>query len=118
MKKLCIAIITALLIIGNYNVVKALSRGELEQKRIELKTKIDEAGKNIENIQVELTENLEAINALDEEIYLYEEQINLITNNLASVEKQIEETKVLLQQLEAKYEYQKRIARKKIGICI
>lgn len=114
MKKICIAIITALLIICNYNVVKALTRSELEQKRIELQIKIEEAGKNIENIQVELTENLEAINALDEEIYLYEEQINKITENLVNVERQIEETKIILAELEKKYEYQKGLLEKRL----
>ena len=56
-KKICLAVITALIIIGNIQTVQALTASELEQKRIDLKSKIDEAGKNLENINVELTEN-------------------------------------------------------------
>ena len=118
MKKICIVIITILITLGSYNVVQALTRTELEQKRIELKTKIQEAGKNIESIEVELTQNLEAINKLDEEIYMYEEQINAISENLKAVEKQIKESEEILVEVEKKYEYQKRIVRKKITICI
>lgn len=118
MKKIYIVIITILLALGSYNVVHALTESELEQKRVELKTKIEEAGKNLENIEVELTETLETINALDEEIYLYEEQINKISENLTEIEKQIKDTETVLDELEKKYEYQKRTIRKKTAICI
>lgn len=117
-KKICIAIITAVLVLGSYNVVHALTRSELEQKRVELKTKIEEAGKNIENIQVQLTENLEAINSLDEEIYQYETQIKQISQNLTQVETQIKQTEEILTTLQTTYEYQKRLIRKTIAICI
>lgn len=118
MKKRYIVIIAILLALGSCNVVEALTKSEIEQKRIELNLKIEEAGKNIEAIEVELTENLEAINALDEEIYLYEEQINTISQNLSEVETQIREAESLLVEIENKYEYQKRFIRKKITICI
>jgi len=113
-KKVCTIIIAILLVLGSYNVVNALTDAELQQKRIELNQKIEEAGKNIENIEVELTENLEAINALDEEIYLYEEQINTISQNLSNIEKQIKESEALLIEIEAKYEYQKGLLEKRL----
>lgn len=109
-KKICISVIVILLILGFYNGVNALTRSELEQKRIELNLKIEEAGKNIENIQVELTETLEAINALDEEIYLYEEQIKTLSKNLNDIEKQKKDVEKLLVELEIEYQYQKRFA--------
>ena len=108
MKKLYIAIVAILLLLGSYNVVNALTQSELEQKRIELNEKIKAAGKNIENIEVELSETLEAINSLDEEIYLYEEQINTISKNLSNIEIQIKEAEKVLAEVEKKYEYQKR----------
>ena len=110
MKKICISIIVILLILGFYNVVNALTKSELEQKRIELNLKIEQAGKNIEEIEVELTKNLEEINALNEEIYLYEEQINTLSKNLDEIEKQKKEVEQLLIEVEAEYKYQKRIA--------
>ena len=69
-------LIVVLSLIGNMSNVRAIDENEnLEQKRLELKNKINEAGKNLENISVELTDNLEAIAKLDEEIYKYEEKI-------------------------------------------
>lgn len=118
MKKIYITITIILLLFGSYNVVNALTQGELEQKRLELKEKIEEAGKNIENIEVELTDTLQAINALDEEIYLYEEQINEISNELSNIEIQINETEKMLEEIEKKYEYQLRFTRKKVSIRI
>lgn len=117
-KKICIVIVAILLLLGSYNIVNAVSESELEQKRIELNLKIEEAGKNIENIEVELTQNLEAINALDEEIFLYEEQIDTLSQNLSQIETQIRQAQTSLTEIETKYEYQKRIIRKKIAICI
>lgn len=113
-KKICVVIVAMILLLGSYNVVNALTDSELQQKRIELNEKIQEAGKSLENIEVELTETLEAINALDEEIYLYEEQINTISQNLSNIEKQIKEAEILLNDIEAKYEYQKSLLEKRL----
>lgn len=114
MKKICIAVIMVLLIAGGLTVVQALSPMELEQKRIELKNKIDEAGKNLENINVELTENLEAINNLDKEIYEYEEQINEITSNLENIEGRINQTEVDLENIQKRYDHQKELLEKRL----
>ena len=114
MKKICIAIIMVLLIAGGFTVVQALSPIELEQKRIELRNKIDEAGKNLENINVELTENLEAINNLDKEIYEYESQINDITTNLENIEDKINQTEVDLKNIQQRYDHQKELLEKRL----
>ena len=114
MKKICIAVIMVLLIAGGLTVVQALSPIELEQKRIELKNKIDEAGKNLENINVELTENLEAINNLDKEIYEYEDQINEITSNLENIEGRINQTELDLENIQKRYDHQKELLEKRL----
>ena len=67
-KKICIVIVAILIILGSYNVVNALTESELEQKRIELNLKIEEAGKNIEGLEVELTQNVFAKAILTEDI--------------------------------------------------
>ena len=113
-KKICLAVITALIIIGNIQTVQALTASELEQKRIDLKSKIDEAGKNLENINVELTENLEEISKLDEEIYTYEEQIQNTTQNLQNIEAQIKKAEEYLKTIEKRYEQQKKILEKRL----
>ena len=104
----------ALLIIGSLNIVKGLTATELEQRRAELKNKINEAGKSIENINIELTENLEAINKLDEEIYSYETQINTISENLENIEKQIKETEDYLDTIQVDYEHQKEVLQERL----
>ena len=115
MKKICVIIITAiLLVLSLYNVVNAITRAELEQQRIELQLKIEETGKNLENIQVQLTENLEQINALDAEIYNYEKQIEQLTKSLSQIEKQLEETETVLNQLQKKYEKQRKLLAQRI----
>lgn len=114
-KRICIVIIITILLLGSYNVVQALTRSELEQKRVELQTKIEEAGKNIENIQVQLTENLEAINELDKDIYTYETQIKQISENLVQIEKQLTETEKVMVEVQKQYEYRKRFTGKKVS---
>lgn len=100
-------LIVVLSLIGNMSNVKAIDEMEnLEQKRLELKDKINEAGKNLENISVELTDNLEAIAKLDEEIYKYEEKIETISKNIEQVEKQTKEVEDLLKELNKKYNFQ------------
>ena len=113
-KKICLAVIMALLIIGSLNIVKGLTATELEQRRAELKNKINEAGKSIENINIELTENLEAINKLDEEIYSYQTQINTISENLENIEKQIKETEDYLDTIQVDYEHQKEVLQERL----
>lgn len=114
MKKICLAVITALLITGSLVTVQALSAAEIEQKRIELKEKINEAGKNLESINIELTENLEKINELEEDIYAYEKQIKTLNTNLSNVEKQIKETELQLQTIEIRYNKQKDILEQRL----
>ena len=114
-KKICLAVITALLIIsGCYKTVQAITSSELEQRRIELREEINKAGKNLENINVQLTENLEAINNLDEQIGEYESQIESVSNNINQVEKQIRETENSLKTIQKRYNHQNELLKKRI----
>lgn len=113
-KKICLAVMLVLFIIGSVTAAKALDSDELEKQRAELRQKIDQAGKSLENINVELTENLEAIHKLDEEIYGYEEQIKIISQNLDSIEKQIKETEEQLKSIEKRYNKQKEVLEKRL----
>lgn len=113
--KICLAVITALLIIGGcYKTVQAITSSELEQRRIELREEINKAGKNLENINVQLTENLEAINNLDEQIGEYETQIESVSNNINQVEKQIRETETSLKTIQKRYNHQNELLKKRI----
>ena len=114
MKKLYIAIVIILLSLISFNAVYALSEEELKQKRDELSAKIQVAGANLENIEIELTETLEAISLLDEELYIYEEKIEETSRNLEDIEKQINEAEQQLKEIEAKYEYQNGLLEKRL----
>lgn len=102
-KTICFTIVLILLISIIPVTVKAIDIGELEQQRLELKEKISKSGIDLENINIELTENLEEINKLNEEIYEYESQIRQTSISLDNVEKQIEQTEKQLIVLEEKY---------------
>ena len=131
MKKICITVITFLIILNSCTIVHAVNsevaeneteetqteetNQNLEQRRIELRQKIEEAGKNLETINVELTKNLEEINKLDGEIYEYEEQVKAISESLQNVEKQIKEAEVYLKTIEIRYDHQKELLQKRIA---
>ena len=114
-KRICLTVITVvLIIIIGFNAVQAITYSDLEQKRVELRNKINEAGKSLENINVELTEKLDEINKLDGEINTYEKQVSNITQNLQNIEKQIKETEEQLKTIEEKYDYQKKLLEKRL----
>lgn len=130
-KKICITVITFLIILSFCTIVHAVNsevaeneteetqteetNQNLEQRRIELRQKIEEAGKNLETINVELTKNLEEINKLDGEIYEYEEQVKAISESMQNVEKQIKEAEVYLKTIEIRYNHQKELLQKRIA---
>ena len=125
MKKTCITVITILTILNFSTIVHAVdseitenqneNNQNLEQRRIELRQKIEAEGKNLENISVELTKNLEEINKLDENIYEYEEQVKSISASLQNVEKQIKEAETYLTTFEIRYNHQKELLQKRIA---
>lgn len=115
MKKKCIAIIIVILILLiTHNIVQAITQSELEQKRVELQTKISEIGKTLENVDIVLTENLEAINNIDAEIQIYEEQMEEISANLRQVENEIKETEEKLGTIQERYDHQEEIFKQRL----
>lgn len=115
MKKKCIAIIIVILILLiTHNIVQAITQSELEQKRVELQTKISEIGKTLENVDIVLTENLEAINNIDAEIQIYEEQMEEISANLRQVENEIKDTEEKLGTIQERYDHQEEIFKQRL----
>lgn len=115
MKKKIIAIIIVILILLiTHNIVQAITQSELQQKRVELQTKISEIGKTLENVDIILTENLEAINNIDAEIQIYEEQMEEISANLRQVENEIKETEEKLETVQERYDHQEEIFKQRL----
>lgn len=117
-KKICLAVITALLIIiGTYKTVQAITSSELEQRRLELKEEINKAGQDLENINIQLTENLEAISNLDEQIGEYETQIEDVSNSINQIEQQIRKTENSLETIQTRYDKQNELLKNRI-VCM
>ena len=113
-KRVCLIVITVLFIIFGIRFVQAVDYSELEQRRIELRQKISEAGQSLENINVELTENLEQISKLDEEIGGYETEVENINKNLESLNQQIIETENNLNTIEERLQKQQQLLQKRV----
>ena len=113
-KRVCLIAITVLFIIFGIRFVQAVDYSELEQRRIELRQKISEAGQSLENINVELTENLEQISKLDEEIGGYETEVENINKNLESLNQQIIETENNLNTIEERLQKQQQLLQKRV----
>lgn len=113
-KRVCLIVITVLFIIFGIKFVQAVDYSELEQRRIELRQKISEAGQSLENINVELTENLEQISKLDEEIGGYETEVENINKNLESLNQQIIETENNLNTIEERLQKQQQLLQKRV----
>ncbi len=104
MKKICLTVIIALLCIGAYGTVQAVTSADLEERRRELQEQIEASGLEIENIQIELTEALEKMNNLDKQIYDYEDSIKNINKELEEIEKDLKTKEKELQIMEMDYE--------------
>lgn len=113
-KRVCLIVITVLFIIFGIRFVQAVDYSELEQRRIELRQKISEAGQSLENINVELTENLEQISKLDEEIGEYETEVENINKNLESLNQQIIKTENNLNTIEERLQKQQQLLQKRV----
>ena len=118
-KKLFIVILLIIVL----NSVSLMSFGtdseELNKQKNEIQNKLDEANKNLENIDAQLSENLQQIGKIDQSIVTSEqnlkeinskieestENINKVSDNLQVVQKEYDEKeKKLKERLITKYE--------------
>ncbi len=79
----------------------------LQDKKNEIKEKINESTEQIEGIKIEITENLEQLNTLNEKISGYEGEIAKLDKDLKTVEKEIQTTEKKLKIAEDNYNVQK-----------
>ena len=68
MKKTKIAILVIILLFGFINISFAENLSELQAKKDEIKENLSNTNKELENLKIELTDNLEAINRLNLQI--------------------------------------------------
>lgn len=107
-KKVILVILVIILsLIGFYGIVLAEDLSDLQNQKNELQNQINESNEQIQEIQIELTENLEQLNNLNEKIYTYESEIASLENNLNDVEKEIETVTEKLSIIEENYNLQR-----------
>ncbi len=123
MKKFLIKIVTCCFIVIGIVLIfdlrpvyadEIVNLNELNQKRQELKEKISNAGQDLEIVDVQLTEKLEAISKLEEEIDEYERNIEEINQKIEHLEKQTASVEKAIETLDERYEYQKTVLQKRL----
>lgn len=106
-KKIVLIFFISILILASvYGLAFAVNLDELQSKKDELQSQISESNEQIEQIQIEITENLEQLNSINEKIYSYENEISILSIELEKIEKEITETEEKLEIVEENYKTQ------------
>ena len=64
MKKYIAVAIVVIMLCGMYNVVKAVNMSDLQEQKDKVTEELNSVNEGLENIQIELTEALEALNSV------------------------------------------------------
>ena len=110
MKKKVVLIVFAfaiLSILALKNVVGAQDLSDLQNQKNELHEQIIETNEQIEDLQIELTENLEQLNNLNFKIATYEEEISSLEEDLNEILLEVEKIVIKLNLIEENYNAQK-----------
>ena len=108
MKKKCIAVITIVIMLcGLYGVVKADYMSDLQAEKEQITQELNEANAGLEDIQIELTEALEAINKIEAQIIEGEIKLAETESEIAKLEEEIKEIKEKLEYIQKDYDAQK-----------
>lgn len=111
LKIVTIAITIILLMYGFAN---AKDIDELKQEREKIKEEINELSIGLEEIEINLTENLEEITKIEEKIYEYEDKLEGITTNLEKIQMETKTTEEKLTNIEESYIMQKNLLEKRL----
>lgn len=87
----------------------ATELNELQEKKTNIQTQIDESKKELTDVTDELTENLKQIQKLDESIESSEETLNEVNQKISELEKEIETIELENLKVTQKYEIQKQL---------
>lgn len=112
--KILIGIVLCLFLILCYSAVKAENLEDLQNKRNELQTNLNNANEEIEAIEIELTETLQKIAELEGQILEYDNSLNQIKAELSTIEGEINQTEDKLTILQNSYETQKKTFEKRL----
>lgn len=107
-----ILIILSLLLSGG--IVLAESLDDLQNKRDELENQITETNKELEGIEIELTDNLEQLNNLNAQISQYENDISTYEESLNNIQTDIETVSQRLDIVEESYNTQLQVLQNRL----
>lgn len=109
MKKRIIAISVILVILcGIYGIVNAVNMDELQAEKDKVKQELNDKSKDLENIDIKLTEALEAINKIEAQIIEGETKLEETQNQILNLKKEIGNIQEKLEYIEKDYEEQKK----------
>lgn len=97
-----------------YSFANAKDIDELKQEREKIKEEINELSIGLEEIEINLTENLEEITKIEEKIYEYEDKLEGITTNLEKIQMETKTTEEKLTNIEESYIMQKNLLEKRL----
>lgn len=109
-----IVTIAITIILLMYGFANAKDIDELKQEREKIKEEINELSIGLEEIEINLTENLEEITKIEEKIYEYEDKLEGITTNLEKIQMETKTTEEKLTNIEESYIMQKNLLEKRL----
>lgn len=115
MRQKCIAmVVIAIMLCGMYNITKAVNMSDLQAEKEKVLEELKSANSELENVQIELTEALEAINKIDSQIIEGETKLKETQEKITRTEKEIKQIKEKLEIIKKDYETQKKAFEKRL----
>lgn len=113
-KNLCVVLILLICLVATFTYAENEIENEnnttdLQTQRNELQNKLDEANSELENVQSNLSENLQQVEKLDNKIETAEKQLEEQTSKITKLKSSIGEIEIELNTVSKKYNHQKKL---------
>lgn len=113
-KKYIIIVALVMFFSGMYSVSKAVNLSDLEQQKEQIKEQLNEVNTGLEDVQLELTEALEAINKIEAKIIEGEASLETTKNEMSKLEQEVKQIQEMLVHIQKDYSTQKKILEKRL----
>lgn len=113
-KKYIIIVAVALFLCGMYNVSKAVNLSDLQEQKEQIKEQLNEASSGLEDVQIELTESLDAINKIEAKIIEGEANLETTKNEIVKLEQEVKQIQEKLVHVQKDYDTQKKTLEKRL----
>lgn len=113
-KKYIIIVAVALFLCGMYSVSKAVNLSDLQEQKEQIKQQLNEASSGLEDVQIELTEALDAINKIEAKIIEGEANLETTKNEIDKLEQEVKQIQEKLVHIQKDYDTQKKTLEKRL----